>query len=236
MLAFAANPRDFREELRMQQTVIPILCKAVILNILLTESDDDRMMESWVDLRRLVTKKGKSGLQNPYFREMRCLFVKQGGIDLFVKCMKTFHKNSDLVEFMVVCMGHVVQEKESRHEMMRQDFVQQVLTLVNTESSGSCWRAMNILTIMLNDRAEMWQKTKMDFQVTLVKIDDIYDVWDISSVMLGFRMSTFHEILKLVQSDIPQLQRHALWSLAHFTRQENSKTSISTYRLTFIYI
>ena len=68
------------------------------------------MMESWVDLGTLVNKEDKYGLSNPYFREMRCLFVKQGGIDLFVKCMKTFHKNSDLVESMVGCMGHVVKE------------------------------------------------------------------------------------------------------------------------------
>ena len=130
----------------------------------------------------------------------------------------------------------LVQEEESRHEMMRQDFVQQILILVNSEISLSCWRAMNLLATMMNDGEEMWQKTKINFQVTVVKIDEIYDIWDISSVILNNSMSTFYEILMLVQSDIPQLQRHALWTLANFTRQENSKTSFSSYRLTFIVI
>ena len=89
---------------------------------------------------------------------------------------------------------------------------------------------------MMNDGEDLWQKTKINFQVTVVKIDEIYDIWDISSVILNNSMSTFYEILMLVQSDIPQLQRHALWTLANFTRQENSKTSFSSYRLTFIFI
>jgi hypothetical protein len=123
---------------------------------------------------------------------------------------------------MVECMGHVVREDDTRHEMMRQAFVQQVLTLVNSENSLSCWSAMNLLATMLNDGEEIWQKTNINFQVTAMKIDEIYNVWDSSSVTIGFAMSTFHEILILVQSDIPQLQRHALWTLANSTRQENN--------------
>ena len=124
--------------------VIHSLFKAVILNNLFTESGDDRLMESWVDLCDLVNMRDKYYFTNPYFREMRCLFVKQGGLDLLVKCSKTFPNNSDLIERMMFCMENVVQEEDSRHDMLRNDFVQQVLTLVNSNNGDNCWLAMNL--------------------------------------------------------------------------------------------
>ena len=121
--------------------------------------------------------------------------------------------------------------------MMRQDIVQEVLAKVNSRDTHSCWLAINILATMMNDGAEMWQKTKTDFQIPLLKIDEIYDVWSISSLPIGDRRSTFHNMFKLVVSNVPQLQHHALWSLAYFTRKENSKTSIfHPFKLTFICI
>ena len=92
--------------------VIHSLFKIVILNNLFTESGDDRLMESWVDLCHLVNMRDKYYVTNPYFREMRCLLVKQGGLALFVKCSKTFPNNSDLIESMMKCMEHVVHEEE----------------------------------------------------------------------------------------------------------------------------
>ena len=194
-------------------------------------------MESWADICVLVDMTDKYMLPNTYFREMRCLLVKQGGLDLFVKCSKTFPNNSDLIESMMRCMENVVHEEESRHEMMRQDIVQEVLAIVNSKDTHSCWLAINILATMMNDGADMWQKTKTDFQVPLAKMDEIYDIWTISSLFLGFRRSTFQDMSKLVESNVPQLQHHALWSLAYFTRKENSKTSIfHPFRLTIICI
>jgi hypothetical protein len=187
------------------------------------------MMESWKDLRSLVNMTGEYLLTQPYFREMRCLLVKQGGLDLFVKCSKTFPNNIDLIESMAGCMEFVVQEEELKNEMMRQDFVQQILTLVDPNNSHSCWLAMNLLGIMLNDGEEMWKKTKISFQDTIVKIDEIYNIWGISSVILPKYRPTFQDMFNLVQSNVPQLQRHALWSLAYFTRQGNSKCYNSTF-------
>ena len=152
--------------------------------------------------------------------------VKQGGLDLFVKCSKTFSNNSGLIEIMMKSMEHVVHEEELRHEMMRQDIVQEVLAVVNSKDTHGRWLAINILATMVNDGAEMWQKTKTEIQIPLLKIDEIYDAWTISSLLIGFRRSTFQDMFKLVESNVPQLQHHALWSLAYFTRKENSKTSI----------
>lgn len=194
-------------------------------------------MESWADLFRLVNMRDQNYRINPYFREMRCLLVKQGGLELFVRCSKKFPNNSDLIESMMKCMEHVVHEEELRHQMMRTDIVQEVLVKVNSRDTHSCWLAINILATMMNDGAEMWQKTKTDFQVPLVKMDEIYDVWTISSLLIGFRRSTFQDMFKLVESNVPQLQHHALWSLAYFTRKENSKTSIfHPFSLTPIHI
>jgi hypothetical protein len=194
-------------------------------------------MESWVDLCDLVDMTDENYLPNPYFREMRCLLVKQGGLDLFVKCSKTFPNNSDLIESMMKCMEYVVHEEELRHQMMRQDIVQEVLDVVNSKDTYSCWLAINILATMMNDGAETWQKTKTDCKIPLLKIDEIYDVWTISSLPIGDRRSTFHDMFKLVVSNVPQLQHHALWSLAYFTRKENSKTSIfHPFSLTLICI
>ena len=58
----------------------------------------------------------------------------------------------------------------------------------------------------------------------LVKIDEIYDKWDIeTSKLLEIRLPTFKQQFKLLDLDVPQLQRHALWIIALCTGQEHSK-------------
>ena len=180
-------------------------------------NDDGKLVDAWKKLWGLV----EGG--NDDHEKIRKLLVNGGGVKLFLKCMEKFPGNTTLLYTMTGCFSEVILDENLRPKMMNQDFAKHIITLADTQDFtdvSSC--AIEVLCHMLKDGKASWRKTKLSFTDTLAKVDTSYARWDISNVKTSLGTSDFEQMFTFLKSDIPQVQLHGLWTIACFTRQNNS--------------
>ena len=180
------------------------------------------MVEAWQTLWEIVDSSHNSS----DCKKMRKLFLNGGGLTLFLKCMKKFPNNATLIETMLGCLSEVVLEDNLRHKMMTQDFASQIIALSDTPAYtdlSGC--AIETLCHMLNDGSTSWKKTKTGFSDTLTTVRAIFGRWKPEDAISTLGIDNFDNLFKFLESDIPEMQLHGLWSIALFTRQRNSKFS-----------
>ena len=179
------------------------------------------MVEAWTTLWEIV------GSSNSFRgKKMRKLFLDGGGLTLFLKCMKKFPNNATLIEIMLGCLSEVVLDPKQRPKMMTKDFASQIIALSDTPSfTDLSLCAIETLCHMLNDGPTSWKKTKTSFLDTLTTISAIYGRWKPEDAITSLGIDNFDDTFKFLESDIPEMQLHGLWSIALFTRQRNSKFS-----------
>ena len=178
-------------------------------------NDDGKLIDAWKKLWILV------GESKDDHEKIRKLLVNGGGVKLFLKCMEKFPGNITLLYTMAGCFSEVILDENLRPKIMTQEFAQQIITLADTPDFtdlSSC--AIEVLCHMLKDGKNSWRKTKLSFADTLV--DTIYARWDISNVKTNLVTLNFESLFAFLRSDFPQLQLHGLWTIACFTRQNNS--------------
>ena len=145
--------------------------------IQLIGNDKDKLTEAWGKLWDLVVE------DNDDYEKVRKLVVNGGGVTLFLKTLEKFPENTELINKMLGCISTVMLDANLRTKIMSDDFVQKIIALADTPDVTSVsGGAINSLCIMLNDGENSWRKTKLSFTDTLVKVDSIYDRWDISNI------------------------------------------------------
>ena len=157
---------------------------------------------------------------------MRKLFLSGGGLNLFLKGMKKFPNNTTLIENMLGCLSEVVLDLNLRPKMMTHDFASQIVALCDTpDFTDISLNAIETLCHLLNDGPTSWKKTKTSFLDILTTINAIYGRWNPEDAITGLGTSDFDALFKFLESDIPEMQLHGLWTVACLTRQRNSKFS-----------
>jgi hypothetical protein len=180
-------------------------------------NDDGKLVEAWEKLWELV------GEDNDDHEKIRKLFVNGGGVKLFLKCMEKFPGNTTLANEMTGCISNVMLDANLRTKMMTQEFAQQIVALADTpDFTDLSSNAIDILCQMLNDGKVSWKKTKLSFTDSLAKVETILDNWNISNVKTTLRALNFDSWFLFLASDFPQLQLNGLWTIACFTRQNDS--------------
>ena len=181
-------------------------------------NDDGKLVEAWEKLWVLV------GEDNDDHEKIRKLFVNGGGVKLFLKCMEKFPGNTALANEMTGCISNVMLDANLRTKMMTQEFAQQIIALADTPDFTDLSNiAIGILCQMLNDGKVSWRKTKLSFTDSLAKVETILDNWNISNVKTTLRTLNFESWFLFLASDFPQLQLNGLWTIACYTRKNNSK-------------
>ena len=180
-------------------------------------NDDGKLVDAWQKLWELV------GGNKDDHEKIRKLLVNGGGVKLFVKCMEKFPGNTTLLYTMTGCFSEVIHDENLKPKMMTHDFAQQIIALADTpDFTELSANTIEILAHMLKNGKNSWRKTKMSFTDTLNKFDTIYARWNISNVKTNLGTSNFEAVFPFLSSDFPQLQLHGLWSIAYYTRQNNS--------------
>ena len=152
--------------------IIQVVLNKSVRLIQIIGNDEDKLTKAWLELKQLVATK-----------KIRNLFVNGGGVTLFLKTLEKFPENTELINKMLGCISTVMLDANLRTKIMSDDFVQKIIALADTPDVTSVsGGAINSLCIMLNDGENSWRKTKLSFTDTLVKVDSIYDRWDISNI------------------------------------------------------
>ena len=180
-------------------------------------NDDGKLVDAWQKLWELV------GENKDDHEKIRKLLVNGGGVKLFLKCMEKFPGNTALARNMTGCISNVTLDANLRTKMMTQEFAQQIIALADTpDFTDLSNHAIDILCQMLNDGKVSWRKTKLNFTDTLAKVETILDNWNISNVKSTLISISFESWFLFLKSDFPQLQLNGLWTIACYTRQNNS--------------
>lgn len=156
-------------------------------------------------------------------------FLDNNGMDYFVSCMHSFPQNAELLRNMMGLLGNVAECAHLRHRLMKSDYIQRFVELLDSESDGIevSYNAAGILSHIASDGLQYWQQylpfdckqedmlSRMRFAISRWKIN--------SKRNINYR--SFEPILRLLQSDkvTSEAQYWAVWALANLTRVYCSK-------------
>ena len=191
----------------------------------------DKLTDAWQRLWDLMLE------TNDDHEKIRKLFVNGGGVTLFLKTSEKFPENTDLISNMLGCITTGMLDSNLQPKILTYDFVQKITALADTpEYTDLIGGAIDSLCRMLNDGENSWRNPKLSFTDTLVKVDSIYDRWDITNIKVDLTSSgtrSFKYWFAFFGSDLPQLQLHGLWNIARSLLGGMPVNFIGNYFVTF---
>ena len=208
--------------------IIQVVLNKSVRLIQIIGNDADELIDTWQRLWDLMLE------TNDDHEKIRKLWVNGGGVTLFLKTSEKFPENTDLIKKMLGCISTGMLDSNLQPKIMTYDFVQKIIALADTPDVTSVsGGAINSLCIMLNDGENSWRNPKLSFTDTLVKVDSIYDRWDITNIKTSSGTRSFEYWFAFFESDLPQLQLHGLWNIARSLLGGMPVNFIGNYFVTF---
>ncbi|XP_065343212.1 protein zer-1 homolog [Cloeon dipterum] len=146
-------------------------------------------------------------------------FLEGGGMDLFLRCLNTFHEKEELLRNMMGLLGNVAEVKHLRPKLMTSEFVNVFANLLDSTSDGIevSYNAAGVLSHMASDGADKWTMTTPRREDVLSRMVGAVEKWDLNTER-NINYRSFEPILHLVNvNHTPECQHWAVWALANLT-------------------
>lgn len=147
-------------------------------------------------------------------------FLDEGGMNLFLRCVKQYPSKEELLRNMMGLLGNVAEVDALRPHLMQQQYVSVFANLLRYDSDGIevSYNATGILAHMASDGIESWSVEQPSRDQVLSMMVEAIERWDLSA-QRNINYRSFLPLLRLLDVyHTPECQHWAVWALANLTQ------------------
>lgn len=146
-------------------------------------------------------------------------FLNNGGMELFVDCIKYFPDSLELRRNMMGLMGNVAEVQALRPYLMTEEYIRLFLSLLYNDPVWLevSYNSVGLLSHILSDGPDAWTITGISREECMETLIQCIDNWNIRS-QRNINYRSFKPILGLLDCfHAPSAQHWAAWALANLS-------------------
>ncbi|GAB6022081.1 hypothetical protein CHUAL_006224 [Chamberlinius hualienensis] len=143
------------------------------------------------------------------------VFLEAKGLDLSMGLLQRFINDSNIETKVLGLLNNIAEVKSLRVEMMRDDFIADLLRLLCSTHLDVSYFAAGIIAHLASDGDEAWSVNYIDRVTVLNQLEDVVLNWKTpESEMVAYR--SFNPLFSLLNCpDSSEIQLWAIWAMQH---------------------